>query len=69
MDPLICFNRHKSFLGLTPGGHFVYHVTFTSLYLESVKEMAVRILIYELGWPSYGELKLKKYKNFTKKIV
>ena len=32
-------------------------------------KMAARVLKKELGSPSYGDLKPKKWKNFKKKIV
>ena len=31
--------------------------------------MVAKILTYELESPSYGDSKLEKWKNFTKKIV
>ena len=32
-------------------------------------EMAAKVLTYKLRLPSYGDLKLEKLKNFTKKII
>ena len=32
-------------------------------------KMAAKALTYDLGLPSYGDSKLKKWKNFMKKIV
>ena len=32
-------------------------------------KMAPRVLTYKLGLPRYGDSKLEKCKNFTKKIV
>ena len=33
------------------------------------KKLADRVLTYKLGSPSYDYSKIKKWKNFTKKIV
>ena len=32
-------------------------------------KMAARVLTYELGSLNYGNSKLEKWKNFTKKII
>ena len=60
-DPLISFNRHTSSVSLKQHWNFLDHVIF--LYIENwlamMSKMAARVLKYELGSPSYGDLKLE----------
>ena len=52
-DPLVCFNWHALSVSLLQHRHFLHHVIYIKNWLTITNKMASRVLIYELGSPSY----------------